>query len=234
MRYVGNKSRYAKYILEYMQPSLSTTDWYVEPFCGALGVLESVTSKHRIANDSNPYLIALWKAVQSGWIPPENVSYEMYVDIRDNKDNYVPYLVGFVGFGCSFGGKFFGGYARSLDNNGNPRNYAAESVRNIKAMYPNIKDVVFFNRDYTHTPIPMNAVVYCDPPYANAQDYGTTFNTDEFFNWCRWLTKRGNKVFISEYQAPEDFQCIWSKEVNNTLDKNTGSKQGVERLYVLR
>ena len=67
MRYVGNKTRIARYLLEYMTPALTTTDWYVEPFCGALGMLASVKSKHRIANDANPYLIAMWKAVQNGW-----------------------------------------------------------------------------------------------------------------------------------------------------------------------
>jgi hypothetical protein len=34
---------------------------------------------------------------------------------------------------------------------------------------------------------------------------------------------------------PEDgFECIWSKEVNNSLTKDTGSKKGVEKLFIPR
>ena len=40
-------------------------------------------------------------------------------------------------------------------------------------------------------------------------------------------------MFVSEYQMPEDFICVWSKEVNSSLTKETGSKKGVEKLFTL-
>jgi DNA adenine methylase len=39
---------------------------------------------------------------------------------------------------------------------------------------------------------------------------------------------------VSEYNAPEDFECLWSKEVNNSLTKDTGSKKGIEKLFKMK
>ena len=41
-------------------------------------------------------------------------------------------------------------------------------------------------------------------------------------------------MFVSEYTAPDDWVSVWEKRVNNTLTKDTGSKKGIERLFVLR
>ena len=42
-----------------------------------------------------------------------------------------------------------------------------------------------------------------------------------------------HKVFISEEQAPEDFECIWSKEVKRVLDVNKANIQSkTEKLFV--
>ena len=34
------------------------------------------------------------------------------------------------------------------------------------------------------------------------------------------MTKKGHQVFISEYQAPKDFICVWQKEVTNSIAYN--------------
>ena len=62
-------------------------------------------------------------AVKHGYDLPESVSEQEYKYIREHKDDD-PALAGFVGFGCSFGGKWFGGYAR---DNRTSRNYASVS-----------------------------------------------------------------------------------------------------------
>ena len=48
------------------------------------------------------------------------------------------------------------------------------------------------------------------------------------------MSKKGHKVFISEYNAPEDFECLWQMEVNSSLTKNTGSKKATEKLFTYR
>lgn len=35
-----------------------------------------------------------------------------------------------------------------------------------------------------------------------------------------------------EQSAVDDIESIWQKTVNNTLTKNTGSKKGIERLFI--
>jgi DNA adenine methylase len=44
----------------------------------------------------------------------------------------------------------------------------------------------------------------------------------------------GHIVYVSEYSAPDDFECIWSKEisasVNNSIKSGRGLK-AVEKLF---
>ena len=41
-------------------------------------------------------------------------------------------------------------------------------------------------------------------------------------------------MFISEYDMPEDrFECVWSKEISSSLTKDTGSKKGIEKLFIV-
>ena len=65
-----------------------------------------------ICNDNHLFLIEMLIGVQLGYELPDSISKEQYDYIRTHKDeDHV--LTGFVGFGCSFGGKWFGGYARN-------------------------------------------------------------------------------------------------------------------------
>ena len=75
------------------------------------------------------------------------------------------------------------------------------------------------------------ALIYCDPPYKDTKQYGTSkgFNHDEFWQWVRDMSKN-NIVVVSEQQAPEDFKCIWSQEVTRTQD-NAKRIKAVERMF---
>ena len=35
----------------------------------------------------------------------------------------------------------------------------------------------------------------------------------------------GHKIFVSEYSMPDDFKCVWQKEIVSSLTKNNGSKK---------
>ena len=96
-----------------------------------------------------------------------------------------------------------------------------------------LKDIVFYNTNYDTFDIPKNSIIYCDPPYQGTTKYKTdVFDYNKFWNWCRSMSTNGHKIFISEYNAPSDFTCIWQKEVANTLVKNTGEKKGIEKLFI--
>lgn len=230
LKYMGSKNRHAPEILDIILKDRKDGQWYVEPFVGGFNVIDKVCG-NRIANDSNFYLIELFKAIQMGWIPPDNISEIEYKDIRLHKEKYPPYLVGFVGFGCSYSGKWFGGYARGNNINGSPRNYCLESKRNILKQQSSLTNVLIYNENYLNLIIPENSIIYCDPPYENTTGYTDIFNHTTFWQFVRDLSIRGNTVFVSEYTAPNDFDCVWSKKVNNSLEKNTGSKQGIEKLF---
>ena len=231
MKYMGSKNRHAKYIIPIVTRNRKSHQWYVEPFVGGFNLIDKITG-NRLANDSNEYLIALFRAIQAGWTPPDFVSEQEYSDIKNNNADYPNYLVGFVGFGCSYAGKWFGGYARGVDTKGKDRNYTLESKKNILKQYNGIQGICIENKSYLDIVIPTNSIIYCDPPYLNTTNYKDKFDHTIFWEWVRQQTYSGHRVFVSEYTAPQDFVCVWEKEVNNTLVKNTGSKSGIERLFV--
>lgn len=227
MRFMGSKAKHAKDILPIVLKDRKPGQWYVEPLVGGCNTIDKVDG-NRIGSDSNRYVIALYKAILSGWVPPSEFSEEEYIFLKEHKDQFEDYLVGFVGFGCSYGGKFFGGYARTEG-----RNICEESKRNILKQAVGLKGVHLHHCSYTDLILPSRSIIYCDPPYQGTTQYaGDKFDYDVFWNWVRAKTRQNHSVFVSEYQAPEDFKCVWEKTVNNTLVKDTGSKQGVEKLFV--
>jgi len=64
----------------------------------------------------------MFKSLQNGWIPPTIVTEEDYTNAKKNQDEE-PHVAGFVGFACSFAGKYWGGYARD-SKGGGEGNYA--------------------------------------------------------------------------------------------------------------
>ena len=85
--------------------------------------------------------------------------------------------------------------------------------------------------DYQHAE---GDVVYCDPPYRNTTKYAAgDFDYDEFYDWCKEMSKT-NTVLVSEYWMPDDgFECIWQGNLKCTLDKASRSDK-IERLYICK
>lgn len=59
------------------------------------------------------------------------------------------------------------------------------------------------------------------------------FNHEAFYSWCKIVASAGHKVFVSEYQMPDDFTCVWEKEVTNSVNPFATQKP-VERLFTLK
>ncbi len=232
MKYMGSKARFAKHILPIILKDRQPGQSYIEPFAGGMNMIDKVDGI-RIANDQHEELMAMWQAlIYENWDPPKSVSEDEYKAIKYNQDNYPKHLVAYVGFN-SFGGKWFAGYRR--DKQGK-RDYWAEHYRNITKQVPNLEGVILSCKSYTELEIPENSIVYCDPPYASTTKYRDGFDHEQFWEWCRQQSKAGHHVFISEYNAPEDFKCIWEKPAKTSFSwhaDNLPAKKSVERLFVL-
>lgn len=228
MKYMGSKNRIAKYILPIILKDRKEDQWYVEPFCGGCNLIDKVTG-NRNANDNHFELIEMFKALQKGWIPPNSISEQEYYSIKDSTNAV---LRGYVGFNLSFAGKYWGGYARGVSR-GVSRNYGAESYRNILKQVPNLKDVLFTYGNYNDLYIRDNSIIYCDPPYKGTTKYNSTINYEEFYSWCRLMRSIGHTIFISEYNMPDDFICVWQKEVTVNLTNQTKALKAVEKLFTL-
>lgn len=231
MKYMGSKARIAKYILPIILANRAEGQWYVEPFCGGCNSLDKVGGD-RIGCDINEYLIAMFRALGNGWVLPETVSEEEYIRVKQNKDADKA-LTGYVGFNLTFGAKYFGGYIGHLgDIRNKNRDRIGEGRRSLNRQRPLLDGVIFMAGSYDSFIIPTTSIIYCDPPYANTTKYKDDFNHIKFWQWCRDMAKRGHQIFISEYSAPEDFKCIWQKEIVSSLTKDTGSKTAVEKLFI--
>ena len=239
MKYMGSKNRFAKELLPIMLENRTPEQWYIEPMVGGANMIDKVDG-NRLGADFNEYLANMWLALTDGWKPKEHYTKEEYTNIKNNKENYPKYLVGYVGFICSYSGKWFGGYANDKPEsrrlkNGTLPNYQKESLNSLSRQIPNLKNVIFKHSDYKNLEIPNNSIIYCDPPYEGTTKYKDDFNHVDFWEWVRVKTKQGHKVFISEYKAPEDFKCVWSKKTNSQLSANGkigGNKISTEKLFV--
>ncbi len=108
-----------------------------------------------------------------------------------------------------------GGYAR--DGLGR-RNYGIEAFNNVMRQVPFLKDVIFQNSLYTSLLIPDNSIIYCDPPYRSTTGHKDFIDYEEFYSWCRLMKALGHKIFVSEYNMPDDFICLWSKEQTSSFN----------------
>ena len=230
MRYLGGKCRVVKPISELILQKKENAKTFVSLFCGGCAI-ETKLAPHFenvICNDLHPYLIAMYQALQNGYDLPENISEEQYRYIREHKDEDKA-LAGFVGFECSFGSRWFATYAR--DHSGK-RNFCKEGRNAIMRDFENLKTAKFICADYRSVDIPDGSIVYADPPYAGVTGYSTgKFDSTEFWKHMRKISEK-NTAFISELQAPDDFVCIWQKEILRTLDSNNKRPKSVEKLFV--
>lgn len=236
MKYVGSKNRFKDELIPTIQEIIDDNNVrnYYEPFVGGCNVIDKICCKKRIGNDAHKYLISMFKELQTGWIPPTTITEEEYNEVKANKDAHPNHFVGLVGFTASFGSKWFGGYARAFKADKiTPRDMPAEAIRNLMKQVENIKDVKFLCGDYIkNTPVDRlkNWVIYCDPPYEKTLSYKDNINHSEFWKWCATMSKE-NIVLVSEYSAPDGWECIWEKETTTSLKVHTHEKR-VESLFL--
>ena len=240
MQYVGSKNRLSKELKAIIQPYINDNcKGYIEPFVGGANMIDKIKCSNKIGYDNNLYLIALLNHVKTSTDDiPEDITREHYYDVKNNQSNYDEWYVGLIGFCGSFSAKFWGGYATNGNNPKYKKTKFNEARNNIIKQSVNLKDIKFECKDYKDLDNLSGYVIYCDPPYKNKLGYHSKFNHDEFYEWLRKMSV-SNIVLISEYEMPDDFECIWKKDVicqvssQNKLKANNSNKR-CEKLFMYK
>lgn len=237
MKYMGGKNRIAGYLIPIITSNRKKDQYYVEPFVGGCNLIDKVDG-NRIGGDNNPYLIDMWKGLQIDTERPTIIERELYSRARteyNNKTNieFSNFMIGWIGWMGSYNGRFFDGGYSGHKSGKSERDYISEQMRNTESQIPSIKDVIFLSGSYNKIEIPPKSIIYCDIPYMGTKQYSTSkgFDYDVFWEWCREMSNLGHIVYISEYQAPNDFKCIWEKEVTNSMN-TTKTYKPIERLFI--
>lgn len=232
MKYMGSKNRIAKHLLPIMLAECEKHDIkkWVEPFVGGANMIDKVPdSFERVGYDLNDHVIhALIDIRDNAEKLPDSVSEEEY---KSYKGSSPQSITSWIRFECSFGSKFENGFARAKDG----KNYAGIGHRSALKQSPKIQNVEFICDSYENLDFE-NCLIYCDPPYAGTSGYKTgDFDRDKFFDWCRNQAKK-NIVFVSEYNVPDDFECVWQGEIktNFASQRKKATHNAVEKLFVLK
>lgn len=242
MKYMGSKNRLSKELAPIIQKYIDESGYnkYLEPFVGGANMIDKIKCEHRFGGDNHKYLIALLKqAAKDASVFPVTVSKEEYNSVKENPDNYPDWYVGLVGFCASYNGKYFGGYANNVKTKiGTVRNYTDESIRNLVKQASDLRSIKFNCCDFRTIKDIKNFVIYCDPPYRDTTKYAVDdFPYDDFYNWCKEMSKN-NIVLISEYNMPDEFECIWQKQVTTSVDNNRKANDDknnrIEKLFVYK
>lgn len=224
MRYLGGKSKIGKKIAEVILKQTSARGSYYEPFLGGgeafRHLAPNFTETH--AGDIHESLILMWQSAAKGWIPP-SITESEYAQLRSTEASP---LQGFAEFGCSFGGKSWGGFARGED-----RNYADESSRNVQKIALTMKFADIRRCSYSEWKPEAGSVVYADPPYEGTTGYKFGFDHVAFWAKMEEWSRSGAFVFVSEYDAPDRWTEIWSGEHKQFVSKSA-RKPTIEKLFV--
>lgn len=246
MQYMGSKARFRQYIVPIIQDCIDKNGItnYIEPFVGGANIIDSIVCEKKIGADINKYLISLLTYVRDNDLSnlPNAILFKEYDAVRksyrNNDDSYEDWYKGFIGFCGSYGSRFYdGGYARNSawDDTGERTKSA---IKNLKQQAPNLKGIEFKCLDYLDwTDKIHNSVVYLDPPYRGTKryDYHKIYY-HEFYDFCRHLKENGNHIFVSEYEMPDDFTCLWEKQTSTTINQKSKGEANsrVERLFTLQ
>ena len=228
MKYMGSKNRIAKHILPVMLAERKPDQWWVEPFVGGANMIDKVQGK-RIGADINPYLIKALHLIRDNpeKIPRNNKEYTKQMYEKAKTGDLSNPVDCFAMFQYSFGCIFKGTWAK----NKRGTDYVKECVKNVLKQSENIQGVIFKCSMYNMLIVPEKSIIYCDPPYEGTMKYNNTgcFDYPAFWQWCRDKANEGHTLFVSEYNAPDDFECVWQGEIKNNMGDN--SENAIEKLF---
>lgn len=234
-KYFGSKQRVAKHlvsgVLEYCRKHNLQYDRIIEPFCGSGATLIQFRQRVNcpvIGTDREKCVICTLQSVQMGYVPPSSVTERQFIDLKNDETNP---LKAIVHIGASFMGQL--GH-HGFRNPGTCENLA-KIARYIPLRRHLLQGIEFRVADYLDLEC-KGCLVLCDPPYLSAKKNWPKnyrgFDHEVFWKWAEHMSLE-NIVIVSEYEAPENWRCIW-RHVIRTANTFKLNKVKVEKLFVLR
>jgi DNA adenine methylase len=240
VRYVGGKTRINGWVAEHVLKYADRAANYLEPFVGSGAVTVRVAHafSSMVVADAHEDLILMWKALAGGWQPPDHVSKEEYAALRQSPPSA---LRGYVGFGASFSGKWFGGYVDTAwDAHWNRRTkpYLQAAKKSLLASVWAFKKSTILHGDYSSHNPGAGCVVYCDPPYVGTLGYAGTapFDSGAFWRRAQEWVDGGSIVIVSESTAPSAWWPVAERERKGMLRVAVGEENHIRReaLWMVR
>jgi DNA adenine methylase len=239
VQYLGGKSRLAKRICAILEAERRPGQRFVDVFTGGANIVAGMGDHGpRVANDGCEPLITLYRAWLDGWRPPD-ITREVWQAAKVSKDPGDP-LTAFCGFGVSFAGKWFSGYAATRTKprlrapNGD--NYQQLARNSLERKLTRCHDVSFTCLDFGDLEILPGDLVYCDSPYRGTTAYGY-FRGFDYDLYLRKLTEWSAiaDVFVSEYAAQADtWEQVGEFTTGQGVSSGTLAKGNTERVYRVR
>lgn len=235
MRYVGGKTRIAKWVAEHvlsLRRGGETT--YLEPFVGSGATFKLIAPhfENAVASDAHPDLIMMWQAMAAGWRPSRDwVSKEEYAALKKAPADA---WRGLVGFGSSYSGKWFGGYVDTPWDSYHKRFVKPSLATAIRVASETSKAMAgrkIFRAGFEEHSPGSTHIVYCDPPYAGTQGYGGAFDHARFWDVAGQWRAAGATVVVSEESAPDGWRVLAERTRKAFLGPDKARDRS-ERLFV--
>ena len=195
-----------------------------EPFCGGgtvtLALAKAGFKVH--ASDNHVDLILMWQALLDGTLDLTPVSEDEYTILKSSSPSA---RRGFAGFGSSFGGRWFAGFARHTDG---AYDYSQVSRRVLEKVLPFKHLLTFTLADYVT--VPDDVLVYADPPYAGTKPYkgAPAFDHAAFWSWVR---NRSGPTFVSELSCPDlQLEIVWRKQHKSQNASNSPTTRATSKI----
>jgi len=233
-RYYGSKQRIAKQLVKVIMDYVKDkkVDKVIDCFCGTGSVswtLRQQIDVPIIASDHFEYMIITLKALQSGWVPKKKITHQQFNNLKLNTKHPLHSL---VHIGCSWKGQYL------RDKYRNPWTNKMLTRLHKTVLNLDLKGIDFQVSDYRDYSYEKNCLIYCDPPYftSNQKEWPKNykgFDHKEFWDWVREMSEN-NIVLVSEFTAPDDFECIWTKHIHVNDNRLSLIKTMKEKLWVIK
>lgn len=243
MTYPGGKAM-AKHVLEVLNDPVFDNMEYIEPFVGLGNILYRVENKKSYkAGDNAANVIDLLSYLQKHKRFP-NIDAKIYRHLKDGvplsnveKQGFPLRILEAFASISTFNGIYwkssgFADKSKRQDYKQTRANYYTKLLASSSFKACTFKHGNYY--DYK----PRNCLIYCDPPYLRSQSLNHRFYnmTEPFDHHMFWEVMREwsktNIVFVSESDAPDDFQIVASKarKASSTGDKKNSHEYN-DNLY---